>query len=71
MEDLLRLNKRLEILRAAGAISDFTITQTPGRPLIEVAPGDSLEGEELYKFVCEMMGTDRDQIQLIVAALRK
>ena len=71
MEILGRLNRRLKTMHAAGAIGDFRIIQTPGRALIEVQPGDSLEGEELHDFVTEMMGSDRENVQIVVvAALR-
>lgn len=71
METSIKLNRRLEIMRAAGAIADFRITETPGRALIEIQPGDSLEGEELHDFVAEMMGSDRKHVQIVVVAAMK
>ena len=73
MEISVKLKKRLEIMRAAGAIADFRITQSSGRggPLIEIQPGDSLEGEELQDFVAEMMGNDLEHARIIVVAAIK
>jgi len=71
METSVKLNKRLEIMRAAGAIADFRITQTPGRAVIEIEPSDSLEGEELHDFVAELMGSDRKHVQIVVVAAMK
>ena len=53
-----RLERRLEILRAAGAIADYRIVQSSGPLCVQVRPGDSLTGEELRQFVVSMLGTD-------------
>jgi hypothetical protein len=66
-----KLNRRLKIMHAAGAIADFRIIQTSGKALIEIQPGDSLEGEELHDFVAEMMGSDRRRVQIVVVAAIK
>ena len=71
MQDFGKLTRRLEIMRAAGAISDFRLMRTPGRALIEVQPGDSLDGAELHDFVSEMMGSDREHVQIVVVAEMK
>jgi hypothetical protein len=42
VEISVKLKKRLEIMRAAGAIANFRITQSSDRALIEIEPGDSL-----------------------------
>src|SRR5215475_2841978 len=65
VEISVKLKNRLEIIRAAGAIADFRITQTSGRTLIEIQPGDSLEGEELHDFVAEMMETTEGTFRLL------
>jgi len=41
VEISVKLKKRLEIMRAAGAIADFRIIQASGRTLIEIQSGDS------------------------------
>ena len=52
------LERRLEILRAAGAIADYKIVQSSGPVCLQVRPGDSLRGEELREFIVSMLGTD-------------
>jgi hypothetical protein len=52
------LERRLEILRAAGAIADYKIVQSSGPMRLQVWPGDSLRGEELREFIVSMLGTD-------------
>jgi len=71
VEISVKLKKRLEIMRAAGAIADFRIIQASGRTLIEIQSGDSLEGEELHNFVAEVMGNDRGHVQVAVVAAIK
>jgi hypothetical protein len=59
MSSLQKLASRLEILRAAGAIGDYRIIQFRDQFGVEVSPGDSLMmGEELQRFVVEMLGSD-------------
>jgi hypothetical protein len=71
VEIAVKLKKRLEMMRVAGAIADYRITQSSGRALIEIQPGDSLEGEELQDFSAEMMGNDLERDQIIVVAAIK
>lgn len=61
------LRKRLNILRAAGAIADYRVVSSSGRSVVQVSPGDSLAGDELRTFIAEMMGADlaRDQITVV------
>jgi hypothetical protein len=72
METSVKLNRRLKIMHAAGAIADFRITQTSDKALIEIQPGDSLlVGEDLHDFVAEMMGDDRRHVKIVVVAAIK
>jgi hypothetical protein len=66
MKNRSELEKRLKILRAAGAIADYTIVASSGPLCVEVRPGDSLTGEELRQFVAEMLGTDVRPEQIII-----
>jgi hypothetical protein len=61
-----RLERRLEILRAAGAIADYWIVQSSSPLCVQVRPGDSLTGEELRQFVVSMLGTDVTPDQIII-----
>jgi hypothetical protein len=57
MSSLRRLNKRLDILRAAGAIADYRIIGLRNHFAVHVFPGDSLM-EELHQFVVDTLGSD-------------
>ena len=67
MKKASELERRLEILRAAGAIADYVIVSSSGPLCVQVRPGDSLTGEELRQFVASMLGTDvtPDQITIV------
>jgi hypothetical protein len=54
-----KLERRLNILRNAGAVADYRIVQSSDRLSVQVLPGDSLlMGEDLRQFVGSMMGAD-------------
>ena len=54
-----KLERRLNILRNAGAVADYRIVQSSDRLSVQVLPGDSLlMGEDLCQFVGSMMGAD-------------
>jgi hypothetical protein len=66
-ETVSKLTRRLNILRAAGAISDYRIVHSSGRLSVQVRPGDSLMGEELRQFVGDMIEADlmTEQISVV------
>jgi hypothetical protein len=71
MNSLRRLNRRLDILRAAGAIADYRIMRLRESYAVQVFPGDTLmAGEELHQFVAEMLGSDikAEHIAVVTAA---
>jgi hypothetical protein len=68
-----KLAKRLNMLRAAGAIGDYQIIDLGDQFAVQVCPGDGLmAGVELQRFVAEMLGSDikPEQILLESAELR-
>jgi hypothetical protein len=67
MTSLGKLAKRLNILRAAGAIGDYQIIDLGDRFAVQVCPGDSLmAGVELQRFVAEMLSSDIKPEQIFV-----
>jgi hypothetical protein len=62
-----KLTRRLNILRASGAIGDYRIIDLGDQFKVQVSPGDSLmAGVELQWFVAEMLGSDIKPEQILV-----
>src|SRR6476469_10864255 len=61
-----KVEKKLEMLRVAGAIASYRLTTNENRAAVEVQPGDSLTGDDLRQFVVQMIGGDLEPDQISV-----
>jgi molybdate transport system substrate-binding protein len=61
-----KVEKKLEMLRVAGAIANYRLIKNLDRTAIEVQPGDSLTGDDLRRFVVQMIGDDLEPDQISV-----
>ena len=61
-----KVEKKLEMLRVAGAIANYRLIKNLNRTAIEVQPGDSLTGDDLRRFVVQMIGDDLEPDQISV-----
>ena len=68
-----KVEKKLEMLRVAGAIANYRLITSQNRAAVEVQPGDSLTGDDLRQFVVQMIGDDLepDQISVVETQVRK
>ena len=61
-----KVEKKLEMLRVAGAIANYRLIINLNRTAVEVQPGDSLTGDDLRQFVAQMIGDDLEPDQISV-----
>ena len=61
-----KVEKKLEMLRVAGAIASYRLITNQNRAAVEVQPGDSLTGDDLRQFVVQMIGGDLEPDQISV-----
>jgi molybdate transport system substrate-binding protein len=61
-----KVEKKLEMLRVAGAIANYRLITNLDRAAVEVQPGDSLTGDDLRRFVVQMIGGDLEPDQISV-----
>jgi molybdate transport system substrate-binding protein len=61
-----KVEKKLEMLRVAGAIANYRLITNLDRAAVEVQPGDGLTGDDLRQFVVQMIGHDLEPDQISV-----